>query len=181
MNSNKRLWDRRTENVGCLLACLPSQPATCKCISRTDLLRHYCMSCNTEKSQIKLISPCHSGILTLGQPVLALTPPKPPPPPKKKTTNKQPKQKSNNNNKKWAPCRVFTRVQLGPYAPQGSASLLPKLSETSKVSARTSCGWVGSRVHIRSSEDVTSVRIYFAGRPWVHAPTSEVSLNLKCR
>ena len=44
---------------------------------------------------------------------------------------------------------------LGPYAPQGSTSLLPKLSVTSKVSARTSYAWVGSRVHFRSSEDVT--------------------------
>ena len=44
---------------------------------------------------------------------------------------------------------------MGPYAPQGSTSLLPKLSVTSKVSARTSCAWVGSRVHFRSSEDVT--------------------------
>ena len=43
----------------------------------------------------------------------------------------------------------------GPYAPQGSTSLLPKLSVTSKVSARTLCAWVGSRVHFRSSEDVT--------------------------
>ena len=43
---------------------------------------------------------------------------------------------------------------LGPYAPQGSASLLPKLSVTSKVSPPTSCAWVGSRVHIRSSEDL---------------------------
>ena len=43
----------------------------------------------------------------------------------------------------------------GPYAPQGSASLLPKLSVTSKVSAPTLCAWVGSRVRFRSSEDVT--------------------------
>ena len=43
---------------------------------------------------------------------------------------------------------------LGPYAPQGSASLLPKLSVTSKVSSPTSFAWVGSRVHFRSSEDV---------------------------
>ena len=43
----------------------------------------------------------------------------------------------------------------GPYAPQGSTSLLPKLSVTSKVSVRTSYAWVGSRVHFRSSEDVT--------------------------
>ena len=42
----------------------------------------------------------------------------------------------------------------GPYAPHGSASLLPKLSVTSKVSARVSCAWVGNRVHFRSSEDV---------------------------
>ena len=49
-----------------------------------------------------------------------------------------------------------SRVQgQGPYAPQGSTSLLPKLSVTSKVSARTSHAWVGSRVHFRSSEDVT--------------------------
>ena len=46
-------------------------------------------------------------------------------------------------------------IHLGPYAPQGSTSLLPKLSVTSKVSARTSYAWVGSRVHFRSSEDVT--------------------------
>ena len=52
---------------------------------------------------------------------------------------------------------------LSPYAPQGSTTLLPKLSVTSKVSARTSCAWVGSRVRFRSSEDVTLVRIYFAG------------------
>ena len=44
---------------------------------------------------------------------------------------------------------------LGPYVPQGSTSLLPKLSVTSKVSTRTSYAWVGSRVHFRSSEDVT--------------------------
>ena len=44
---------------------------------------------------------------------------------------------------------------LGPYAPRGSKTLLPKLSVTSKVSARTSCAWVGSRVRFRSSEDVT--------------------------
>ena len=44
---------------------------------------------------------------------------------------------------------------LGPYAPQGSTPLLRKLSVTSKVSAPTSYGWVGSRVHFRSSEDVT--------------------------
>ena len=46
-------------------------------------------------------------------------------------------------------------VNLGPYAPQGSTTLLPKLSVTSKVSARTSCALVGSRVRFRSSEDVT--------------------------
>ena len=46
-------------------------------------------------------------------------------------------------------------TQLGQHAPQGSASLLPKLSVTSKVSAPTSCAWVGSWVHFRSSEDVT--------------------------
>ena len=49
---------------------------------------------------------------------------------------------------------VSVNPNLGPYAPQGSTSLLPKLSVTSKVSARTSCAWVGSRVHFRSSEDV---------------------------
>ena len=43
----------------------------------------------------------------------------------------------------------------GPYAPQGSTSLLPKLSVTSKVSAPSSYGWVGSRVRFRSSEDET--------------------------
>ena len=47
-----------------------------------------------------------------------------------------------------------TVLGQGPYAPQGSASLLPKLSVTSKVRARTSCAWVGSRVHFRNSEDV---------------------------
>ena len=47
------------------------------------------------------------------------------------------------------------RADLGPYAPQGSTTLLPKLSVTLKVSARTSCAWVGSRVRFRSSEDVT--------------------------
>ena len=50
--------------------------------------------------------------------------------------------------------RVTLVPEQGPYAPQGSASLLPKLSVASKVSARTSCAWVGSRVHFRSSEDV---------------------------
>ena len=44
---------------------------------------------------------------------------------------------------------------LGPYAQQGSTSLLPKLSVTSKVSAPTSYAWVGSRVNFRNSEDVT--------------------------
>ena len=43
----------------------------------------------------------------------------------------------------------------GPYAPQGSTSLLPKLSVTLEVSARTLYAWVGSRVHFRSSEDKT--------------------------
>ena len=47
-----------------------------------------------------------------------------------------------------------SRVQ-SPYAPQGSTSLLPKLSVTSKVSAPTSYAWVRSRVRFRSSEDVT--------------------------
>ena len=47
----------------------------------------------------------------------------------------------------------------GPYAPQGSTSLLPKLSVTSKVSAPTSCSWVGSRVHFRSTEDVILLEI----------------------
>ena len=46
-------------------------------------------------------------------------------------------------------------LHQGPYAPQGSTSLLPKLSVTSKVNARTSYAWVGSQVHFRSSEDVT--------------------------
>ena len=50
-----------------------------------------------------------------------------------------------------SPCRA---QDLGLYAPQGSTSLLPKLSVTSEVSAPTSCAWVGSRVHFRSSEDV---------------------------
>ena len=49
--------------------------------------------------------------------------------------------------------RRSTAVQ-GPYAPQGSTSLLPKLSVTSKVSARTSCAWVGRRARFWSSEDV---------------------------
>ena len=49
-------------------------------------------------------------------------------------------------------------TDMGPYAPQGSTSLLPKLSVTSKVSARTSYAWVGSRVHFRSSEDVTLLK-----------------------
>ena len=53
-------------------------------------------------------------------------------------------------------CRTVVEWNhLGPYAPQGSTILLPKLSVTSKVSARTSCAWVGSRVRFRSSEDVT--------------------------
>ena len=43
----------------------------------------------------------------------------------------------------------------GPYAPQGSTPLLPKLSVTSKVSAPTSHTWVRSLVHFRSREDVT--------------------------
>ena len=51
---------------------------------------------------------------------------------------------------------LISRVpDQGPYAPQGSTSLLPKFSVTSKVSARTSYASVGSRVHFRSSEDVT--------------------------
>ena len=54
-----------------------------------------------------------------------------------------------------ASCECISGTDLGSYAPQGSASLLPKLSVTSKVSARTSYAWVGSRVHFRSSEDVT--------------------------
>ena len=49
----------------------------------------------------------------------------------------------------------LVRLDLGPYAPQGSTTLLPKLSVTSKVSARTSCAWVGNRVRFQSSEDVT--------------------------
>ena len=44
---------------------------------------------------------------------------------------------------------------LGPYASQCSTSSLPKLSVTSKVSVRTSYASVGSRVHFRSSDDVT--------------------------
>ena len=43
----------------------------------------------------------------------------------------------------------------GPYAPQGSTPLLPKLSVTSKVGTPTSHAWAGSLVHFRSSEDVT--------------------------
>ena len=57
-------------------------------------------------------------------------------------------------NSLWLTCPSTQRTALGPYAPQGSTSLLPKLSVTSKVSARTPYAWVGSRVHIRSSEDV---------------------------
>ena len=52
-------------------------------------------------------------------------------------------------------CLNLHHGHQGPYAPQGSTSLLPKLSVTSKVSARTLHAWVGSRVHFRSSEDVT--------------------------
>ena len=54
--------------------------------------------------------------------------------------------------RRWA---TGSGMDKGPYAPQGSTSLLPKLSVTLKVSARTSYAWVGSRVHFRSSEDVT--------------------------
>ena len=61
-----------------------------------------------------------------------------------------------------SPAMIFTCFKrqksiadLGLYAPQGSTSLLPKLSMTSKVSARTSYAWVGSWVHFRSSEDIT--------------------------
>ena len=50
---------------------------------------------------------------------------------------------------------VRTRSCQGSYAPQGSTSLLPKLSVTSKVSARTSYASVGSLVHFRSGEDET--------------------------
>ena len=49
----------------------------------------------------------------------------------------------------------LVRPSLGPHAPQGRTPLLPKLSVTSKVSAPTSYASVGSRVHFRSSEDVT--------------------------
>ena len=51
-------------------------------------------------------------------------------------------------------CCTVSFIHLGPYAPQGSTSLLPKLSVTSKVSARTSCAWVGRRARFWSSEDV---------------------------
>ena len=51
--------------------------------------------------------------------------------------------------------RVDCGTTQGPYAPQGSTSLLPKFSVTSKVSARTMYASVGSRVHFRGSEDVT--------------------------
>ena len=65
---------------------------------------------------------------------------------------------------------------LGPYAPQGSTTLLPKLSVTSKVSAPTSHAWVGSRVRFRSSEDVTLLEftspIYREWRTW------EVRMNV---
>ena len=50
-------------------------------------------------------------------------------------------------------------MDLGPYAPQGSTPLLPKLSVTSKVSAPTSHARVGSLVHFRSSEDVTLLEL----------------------
>ena len=59
---------------------------------------------------------------------------------------------------------VSRRSQETRDAPQGSTSLLPKLSVTSKVSAPTSCAWVESRVPF----DVAgrnSGRIYFPGRP----------------
>ena len=52
------------------------------------------------------------------------------------------------------PLSVEEGTAQGPYAPQGSTSLLPKLSVTSKVSARTSCAWVGRRARFWSSEDV---------------------------
>ena len=55
----------------------------------------------------------------------------------------------------WGGGRYSSCRDQGPYAPQGSTSLLQKLSVTSKVSAPTSCAWVGSRVHFRSSEDIT--------------------------
>ena len=51
--------------------------------------------------------------------------------------------------------RAASLALQGPYAPQGRMTLLQKLSVTSKVSARTSCAWVGSRVRFWSSEDVT--------------------------
>ena len=57
------------------------------------------------------------------------------------------------NRQKWR-TSSFLCTLLGPYAPQGSTSLLPKLSVTSKVSARTSYAWFGSRVHFRRSDDV---------------------------
>ena len=56
---------------------------------------------------------------------------------------------------RFFPIPTTKKPDQGPYAPQGSTSLLPKLSVTSKVSARTSYALVGSRVHFRSSEDVT--------------------------
>ena len=46
------------------------------------------------------------------------------------------------------------RASLRVDTRETQQSLLPKLSVTSKVSARTSCAWVRSRVHFRSSEDV---------------------------
>ena len=66
----------------------------------------------------------------------------------------------------------------GRYAPQGSTILLPKLSVTLKVSARTSCAWVGSRVRFRSSEDVSLTLLEFTSPI---DSESEVSLNLKPR
>ena len=64
----------------------------------------------------------------------------------------------------------------GPYAPQGSTPLLPKLSVTSKVSAPTSHAWVGSLVHFRSSEDVTLLE--FTSPIDREYRTSEVRINV---
>ena len=74
-----------------------------------------------------------------------------------------------------------TSLQQCPYAPRGSTTLLPKLSVTSKVSAPTSCAWVGSRVRFRSSEDVTLLEFTSPVDLEYMRRCQEVSLNLKPR
>ena len=71
---------------------------------------------------------------------------------------------------------TLTVTDLGPYAPQGSTPLLPKLSVISKVSAPTSHAWVGSRVHFRSSEDVTLLE--FTSPIDREKRTSDVRINV---